>query len=107
MKTEEVIDSIKETAAKVLPKGSALYLYGSRARDDAHEDSDWDMLLLLDKPQIDNDDFLKYSYPIMAKGFELWQMFSIQAYTKAQWFAAPHAMYYYNVERDKKVLYES
>ena len=45
MRHSQVIDNIKEVAKKVLPKGSALYLYGSRARGDYHEGSDWDLLL--------------------------------------------------------------
>ncbi len=35
MKDSEVIDNIRQVAASVLPKGSSLYLYGSRARGDA------------------------------------------------------------------------
>ncbi len=31
MNTNKVIDSIKQVAERVLPKGSMLYLYGSRA----------------------------------------------------------------------------
>lgn len=27
------------------------------------------------------------------------------AYTKQEWFDGPHAMFYYNVEEDKQVLY--
>lgn len=50
MERQQVIDNIRQVAACVLPKGSRLYLYGSRARGDYHEDSDWDLLLLLDKP---------------------------------------------------------
>lgn len=57
MQSAKVIEGIKQTAAKVLPKGSSLYLYGSRARGDAHEDSDWDLLLLLDKPKVEREDF--------------------------------------------------
>ncbi len=52
-----VIDHIQQIAKTMLPKGSELYLYGSRARGDFHEDSDWDLLLLLDKPSLENDDF--------------------------------------------------
>ena len=29
------------------------------------------------------------------------------AYTKKEWYEGPHAMFYYNVEEDKRVLYES
>ena len=47
MHYSQVINRIKQLAKEVLPKGSTLYLYGSRARGDYHEDSDWDLLLLL------------------------------------------------------------
>ena len=40
MERNQVIDNIRQVAARVLPKGSELYLYGSRARGDWHEDSD-------------------------------------------------------------------
>jgi len=33
-----MIENIKQVARRVLPKGSTLYLYGSRARGDYHED---------------------------------------------------------------------
>jgi predicted nucleotidyltransferase len=101
-----VIDNIKQVAAQVLPKGSALYLYGSRARGDYKEDSDWDLLLLIDKKD-DSDDFNKYAYPIMKRGFDLWQYFSVHTYSKDEWYNGPHAMFYYNVEQDKQLLYES
>ena len=51
MERSQVIDNIRQVAASVLPKGSTLYLYGSRARGDYHENSDWDLLVLLDKPK--------------------------------------------------------
>ena len=102
-----ILNKIKQVASQVLPKGSSPYLYGSRARGEAHENSDWDLLLLLDKAEVGKDDFAKYSYPIMVVGFDLWQLFSIQTYTKSQWKNGPHSMYYYNVEEDKQLLYES
>ena len=107
MDKSQIIDNIREVAASVLPKGSSLYLYGSRARGDNHEDSDWDLLLLLDKKQDDRDDFRKYAYPIMEKGFDLWQYFSVHTYTKDECYNSPHALFFYNVEQDKQLLYES
>lgn len=107
MEKTRVIENIQQVAARVLPKGSTLYLYGSRARGDFHDDSDWDLLLLLDKPEEESDDFAQYAYPIMESGFGLWQYFSVHTYTKDQWYNGPHSMFFYNVERDKKLLYES
>jgi len=107
MEHAQVIENIKQVARKVLPPGSTLYLYGSRARGDYHEGSDWDLLLLLDKPKVEHDDFNRHSYPIMERGWDLGEDIRPHAYTKKDWFNGPHAMFYYNVEEDKKVLYES
>lgn len=107
METTNMIDNIKQVAAQVLPKGSSLFLYGSRARGDEHEESDWDLLLLLDKPKLERDDFDKYSFPFVLMGWDYGQDIRPHAYTKEEWFNGPHAMFYYNVEEDKKVLYES
>ena len=107
MERTQMIDRIKQTAASVLPKGSTLYLYGSRARSDHREDSDRDLLLLLDKPKLEYDDFDKYSYPFVEMGWDLGADIRPHAYTKDEWFNGPHAMFYYNVEEDKEVLYES
>ncbi|MBQ8655481.1 MAG: nucleotidyltransferase domain-containing protein [Prevotella sp.] len=101
-----VIDNIKEVARQVLPKGSVLYLYGSRARGDFHDESDWDLLLLLDKPKLEHEDFEKYSYPFVEMGWNFGADIRPHAYTKNEWFNGPHALFYYNVEEDKKILYE-
>jgi len=107
MTKKDIIDSIREVARKVLPRGSSLYLYGSRARGDNHDDSDWDLLLLLDKQKKEATDFDRYAYPIMECGFDFWQYFSVHTYTKDEWHGGPHAMFFYNVEQDKKLIYES
>ena len=71
-------------ARNVLPKGSALYLYGSRARGDFHADSDWDLLFLLDKSKIENEDFNKYSFPFIEMGWNLGEDIRPHAYTKKE-----------------------
>lgn len=107
METKQVLDHILQRAKDVLPLGSSLYLYGSRARGDAHEGSDWDLLLLLDKPKLESEDFGKYSYPLMTMGWDFGEDIRVHAYTKTEWNDGPHTMFYFNVEEDKKVLYES
>ena len=107
LKRQEILDRFKQIAEQVLPKGSMLYLYGSRARGDNHADSDWDLLVLLDKPDLEFGDFNKYSYPFVLMGWDYGLDVRPLAYTKKEWFNGPHAMFYYNVENDKEILYES
>ena len=108
MERAQIIDNIRKVAARVLPKGSALYLYGSRARGDYRDNSDWDLLLLLSSKEGDSDEnFRRYAYPIIVRGYELWQSFSVHTYSKDDWNNGPHPMFYYNVEQDKQLIYES
>ena len=107
MKHSEVIDNIKQVAKKVLPKGSTLYLYGSRARGDYHEDSDWDLLLLLDKPTVHYKERDELEFPFVEMGWNIGEDVSARAYTKQQWYHGSHSMFYFNVEQDKQLLYES
>ncbi len=56
MKSSDILKEIKRIAKEVLPKDGQLILYGSRARKEATEDSDWDLLILLDKQEIEMKD---------------------------------------------------
>ena len=47
MESSDILKEIKRIAKEVLPKGGQLILYGSRARNEAAKDSDWDLLILL------------------------------------------------------------
>ncbi len=69
MQREKVIRSIHEVAKQVMPKGAKVLLFGSQVRGDAREDSDWDILILLNKNKLDNEDHDKYSYPLMELGW--------------------------------------
>ncbi|MBQ5524583.1 MAG: nucleotidyltransferase domain-containing protein, partial [Paludibacteraceae bacterium] len=55
MNRNEIQDKIATLGSKLLPKGSHLFLYGSRARGDNREDSDWDLLVLLNKEHQNSD----------------------------------------------------
>ena len=66
MKSSDILKEIKRIAKEVLPKGAQLILYGSRARNEADEDSDWDLLILLDKPKIEMKDRDEVAYPFAA-----------------------------------------
>ena len=47
MSENKVVESIKEVAKNVLPENARLLLYGSRARGDYSEGSDWDLIVIL------------------------------------------------------------
>ena len=47
MKREELLEQVKQTVHEIEPDADII-LYGSRARGDAHAESDWDFLILLD-----------------------------------------------------------
>ena len=100
MEYSEVIDNIKQVAKEVLPQGSTLYLYGSRARGDYHADSDWDILILLDQPKVTNDDFKKFGYPLVDLGWTLDQTISPIMYTFSDWEKRHFTPFYKNIENE-------
>ena len=107
MNKTHVIDSIKQVAARVLPKGSTLYLYGSRARGDHHEGSDWDLLLLIDKPKLKLSEREDMEFPFTEKGWEIGEDLNARAFTREEWYNGPRSLFFYNVEEDKELIYES
>ena len=103
MSSANMIDKIKRVAKEVLPEHSELYLYGSRARGDAHEGSDWDLLILLDKPRITLDDY-GIGYPFREAGWDVGEEINPQVYSKEEWNKYSFTPFYKNVEHDKQVL---
>ena len=104
MDKSQIIDNIREVAKTTLPKGSSLLLYGSCARGDAGKDSDWDLLILLDKPDLSESDYDNISFPFTMLGWNIGEIISPQMYTKKDWESISFLPFHKNVEHDKIVL---
>lgn len=104
MTTRAALTRIKQTATSTIPKGGKAILYGSRARGDARKDSDWDILILLDKDTLDQSDYDNVSYPFVLLGCDLGQEINPIMYTTKEWESYRITPFYENVTRDGIVL---
>ena len=80
-----IITAISKKAKALSPEGSEIILFGSQARGDAHNGSDWDVLILLDKDRILPSDYDEYSYPLRELGWDLGECVNTVLYTKNDW----------------------
>ncbi|MDR2145267.1 MAG: nucleotidyltransferase domain-containing protein [Tannerella sp.] len=95
----QILEEIKNVKQEILPEGKVI-LFGSQARGDEREDSDWDLLVLIDKSESMMEDYNKYGYPFTEKGFKYGVYISPKIYTKEEWEKRRPTPFYKNVERD-------
>lgn len=94
------LSKIRQTAASAIPEGGKAILYGSRARGDAHKNSDWDILILLDKDMLEQSDYDNVSYPFVLLGCDLGVEINPIMYTTKEWESYRITPFYENVVRD-------
>ena len=101
---KQILDSLKKVLAISLPQGGTALLYGSQARGDARSDSDWDILIILDKDKLQPEDYDTITYPLTKLGWELGTDINPIMYTKKEWEANHITPFYHNVEREAIAL---
>ncbi len=100
LRRQQIIQAITETAKSVVPEGSEVILFGSQARGDAREKSDWDVLILLDKDRITSQDIDDYTFPLRELGWDNNECINALLYTKKNWQHDAASPFVENVNRD-------
>ena len=98
-KRAKIINMIRDTIREAEPTAQII-LYGSRARGDAREDSDWDVLAIVDKPRLTLKERSNIQYPIWDKGLDVGEEINVFSYTRRQWEQAPPSLFKYNVMKE-------
>ncbi|MDR0939285.1 MAG: nucleotidyltransferase domain-containing protein [Mediterranea sp.] len=104
---QSVIDNLRKTLVRHLPRGGRAFLYGSQARGNARPDSDWDILILLDKPALLPADYDDISYPLVMLGWDIGAQINPIMYTMKEWADSHITPFYKNVEAEGVLLYEA
>lgn len=100
----DIAKRIKDTALAVMPENGKVILFGSRARGNWHEGSDWDLLVLLDKDCISESDHERYAYPFWELGWDINAMIHPIIYTMKEWNARRGSEFYDNVISEGVVI---
>ena len=81
---EQIFNEIRTLKRQILPNDKVI-LFGSQARGDAHEDSDWDLLVIVNSDSTNLDDEIKYSYPFAKLGWNFNMDLNVLLYSKNDW----------------------
>ena len=98
-KKEKILNMIRETVRATEPDAEII-LYGSRARGDARQDSDWDIIVILNKPPMPHQERYVIANELWNKGFDIGEEMNVLVYTKEQWNNAPPSLFKYNVREE-------
>jgi len=95
----DIFEEIRHLKRQLIPD-EKLILFGSQARGDTHSDSDWDLLLLLDKHEITLEDEWFYAYPFTKLGWNYGKYFSVKLYSENDWEKRSFTPFFKNVEAE-------
>ena len=100
MKSNIIISRIKKSIHGKDPNAEA-FLFGSRARGDARNDSDWDILILVDSDKVTNEIEDKFRDELFDIELDSGQIISTFIYPKNHWNSMKkYSPLYHNVELD-------
>ena len=95
----QIFEQICQLKRQILPNEKVM-LFGSQARGDAKPDSDWDLLVLIDKDKKTGEDEDKYGFPFDKLGWKYGVAINAVLYTKKQWEQRKIFPFHRNVMRE-------
>jgi len=96
----QILENIRTLKRQLLPN-DRMILFGSQARGDARPDSDWDLLVLLDKKgKITNEEDSIYGYPFDEIGWKFGIAVNTLLYSTEDWRKRKITPFYKNVEKE-------
>ena len=69
MRKDDILISLRALIKQVMPAGTKVFCSVRKPRE-MHDESDWDILILLDKEKITSADFDTYAYPLVDLGWQ-------------------------------------
>ena len=96
---QQIFKEIQILKRRILPNDKMI-LFGSQARGDAHTDSDWDLLVLINKEKKTFEDEDMYGYPFDKIGWDNGVAINTILYTTADWEKRKITPFYKNVEKE-------
>jgi predicted nucleotidyltransferase len=94
MRRTEVVKQISQAIHRVAPTATAI-LYGSEARGDAHEDSDIDVLILLDGDHLSLEREMEITGPLNEIEWQTGILVSPMVMLRKQWENRPFKTPFY------------
>lgn len=108
IKYQQLIKALVKKAADILPLGSQLSIYGSRARGDAKDESDWDLhILIKGDEKLSWDNWDKYAWPFSLVGTSFNETINPRIYSFSGWEKRSFLPFYKNVEKDKIIIFKN
>jgi predicted nucleotidyltransferase len=104
MKNKDNLLKLIKTSVSSVEPDAILILYGSYARGDNKEDSDVDLLVLIDKEKITRSDERRIKYPLYDIEFDTGTIISPLVFSKKDWERHKITPFYENVTREGRVL---